>query len=215
LPSLERREDVFVIDFGNDENRANHAWVDEMNDLLDQIEKTEGPAALVTTGQGKFYSSGLDTDYMAANPDEIGPYVASVERVCARILVAPLPTIAAVNGHAFGIGAFLTIAHDQAVMREDRGYVCWPEIDLSMAFPRQMLELGRARLATRTLHEAFTSGHRYTSAEAIAAGFVVQAVPEGEVLDCAIARVAPLARQASKTLGRIKRQLHGAVLAAG
>jgi len=213
LPDIERRDDVFVIDFGSDENLTSHAWVDGMNELLDQVEQAEGPAALVTTGRGKFYSSGLDTDYMARHPEEVAPYVARVQQVCVRILVSPLPTIAAVNGHAFGIGAFLAIAHDQAVMREDRGYVCWPEIDLAMGFPPPLLELGRARLEPRVLHEAFTSGHRYTSAEAIAAGFVAQAVPEARVLECAIERIAPLARQAGRPLGRIKRQLHERVLA--
>jgi enoyl-CoA hydratase/carnithine racemase len=215
VATLDRQDDVFVIDFGDDQNQTHVAWVDEMNALLDEVEKAEAPAALVLTGRGKFFSAGLDTDYMAANPDQVMAYVHRVEQVVARILVAPLPTIAAVNGHAFGIGAFLVIAADQAVMREDRGWVCWPEIDLGMAFPRQMLALGRARLDPRALHEAFSSGRRYTATEAIAAGFVAESAPEAQVLARASQRVAPLAKQAGETLGRIKRQLHGAVLEAG
>lgn len=212
MATLDRQDDVFVIDFGDDENHTTHAWVDETNTLLDEVEAVDGPAGLVTTGRGKFYTSGLDTDYLMANPDDAMRYVERVSATVARILVAPVPTAAAVNGHAFGMGAFLTVAADSAVMREDRGYVCWPEIDLNMTFPRQLLELGRARLSHRTLHEAFTSGRRYTAAEAIAAGFVAEAAPAGDVLGRAIARVAPHTRQAGRTLGAIKRQIHRVVL---
>ena len=215
MATLDRQDDVFVIDYGKDENHTTHAWVDEMTAALDEIEATKGPAALVTTGQGKFYTSGLDTDYLQANPDDAKHYVERISAVITRLLVAPVPTAAAVNGHAFGMGAFLTIAADSAVMREDRGYVCWPELNLGMLFPRQLLELGRSRLATRTLHEAFATARRYTAAEGIAAGFVAEAAPEAEVLERAIARVAPLAKQAGRTLGGIKRQLHRSVVALG
>jgi enoyl-CoA hydratase/carnithine racemase len=201
-----------VIDFGDDENQTNHGWVDHMGEALDEIERAAGPKALVTTGRGKFYSAGLDTDYMAANPDDVLAYVTRVEQVCVRLLLAPLPTAAAVNGHAFGIGAFLAIAQDRAVMREDRGWICFPEIDLGMSFPRLLLELGRSRLEPRVLHEAFATGRRYTAAEGIAAGFVAEAAPEVQVLGRAIERVAPLARQAGPVLGRIKRQIHRAVV---
>lgn len=49
------------------------------------------------------------------------------------MLTLPMPTVAAVTGHAFGGGALLAMAHDWRVMRGDRGYFCFPEVDIRLA----------------------------------------------------------------------------------
>ena len=50
------------------------------------------------------------------------------------MLIFPVPTIAALNGHAFAAGMMLALAHDYRVMRDDRGFLCLPEVDLHMPF---------------------------------------------------------------------------------
>ena len=212
MPELSRRDSVFVADFGADENRTTHTWCDSMEAILDEVEAAPAPAALVTTGQGKFYCSGLDTDYMKAEPDDVPAYVARVARIIGRLFAAPLPSVAAVNGHAFGMGAFLTIAQDRAVMREDRGFVCWPEIQLGMAFPRPLVELNRARLSNRTMHEAMITGHRFSATEAVAHGFVEEAVPEDQLIERAVALATVQAPLAGKLFGKIKRQMHRPII---
>jgi hypothetical protein len=77
---------------------------------------------VVTTGVGKFYSNGLDLDFMSANPAEAQANLAEVHSLFARVLTFPAATVAAVQGHAFGAGAMLVLAHDLCVMRSDRGY---------------------------------------------------------------------------------------------
>ena len=61
----------------------------------------------------------------------------------ARVLVFPVPTVAAINGHAFGIGALLALAHDQRVQNSERGWFCLPEVDLQMRFNRFQLAARR------------------------------------------------------------------------
>ena len=109
------------------ENRFHPDWLAALHALIDEAEASRGPAALVTAGDGKFYSTGADLEWGAANPDHIDRYLSEVQGLLARILTLPMPTVAAVNGHAFGAGAFLTAAHDHRVMRADRGYICFPE----------------------------------------------------------------------------------------
>jgi hypothetical protein len=43
-----------------------------------------------------------------------------------------MPTVAAVTGYAFGGGATLGMAYDWRVMRADRGYYCFPEVDIGV-----------------------------------------------------------------------------------
>ena len=214
-PTLTRDGELFVVHFGDDENRTDHAWIDGMNAILDEVETVDGPKVLITTGVGKHYSNGLDVDWMAGkdSADVIG-YVNSVEKLLGRILTFPAPTVAAINGHAFGAGAFAIITHDHAVMREDRGFVCWPEVHLGMGFSEGLLSMIKNLLPGPTGRDAIITGRRYGAADAVGAGFVDRAVPLDQLLPAAGALGLPHAPTAGEAVGRIKRQLHAEVTAA-
>src|SRR5580693_2995528 len=143
------------------ENRFSLDWLDDVNAALDRVQATAGPVALVTTGEGKFYSNGMDLDWLATVPEQAGDYLLAIYRVLGRVLSFPAITVAAVNGHAFGGGAQLAVAHDFAVMRADRGYWCMPEADLGLPLTPEYISLLRAKLPGRALHEALarTAGH--------------------------------------------------------
>src|SRR5690348_18116690 len=119
-------EKIAILDLGDDENRFTPGFLDEVDAHLDEIVGA-GAQGLVTTGGGKFYSNGLDLEWLTANGDKAAEYVADVQELFARVLTLPVPTVAAVTGHAFGAGAMLAMAHDFRVMRADRGYFCFPE----------------------------------------------------------------------------------------
>lgn len=55
MPTLDRQDDVLVLDLGDGENRFHPDWLAAVNAALDEVEIAEGPRALVTTGTGKFY----------------------------------------------------------------------------------------------------------------------------------------------------------------
>ena len=204
---------VYVLSLGDDENATGPSWLDEVNALLDEVEAADGPRGLVTFGRGpKHYSNGLDTAWMGAHPAETAAYVMRVQALLARLLVFPAPTVAAVNGHAFGAGAFLTIAHDHAVMREDRGFLCWPEVHLGMPFTVGLITMVRDLLPTRTAHEAVVTGRRYDGGAALAAGVVDGVASVDELLDVAVGIAAAHAATAGSNLGGIKRSLHRGTL---
>ena len=214
-PTLTQDGELFVVNFGDDLNTTDHAWVAGMNALLDEVEAATGPKVLVTTGAGKHYSNGLDVEWMAGKAsEEIIAYVNSVEKVLGRILTFPAPTVAAVNGHAFGAGAFSVIAHDHAVMRDDRGFVCWPEVHLGMGFSPGLLSMIRNLLAPGVARQTIVTGRRYAAADAVAAGFVDRAVPLDELLAAAADLGLPHAATAEGSIAQIKKQLHREVMAA-
>lgn len=208
-PTLERTDDVFVLSLGDDENVTGPAWLDDMHRLLDEVEAADGPKALVTTGRGpKHYSNGLDVPFMTEHPEQAGAYVQRVEELLARLLIFPAPTVAAVNGHAFGAGAFLIIAHDHAVMREDRGFVCWPEVHLGMPFTRGLITMVKELLPARTAREAVVTGRRFSGPAAAVAG-VVDSAHTAETLEhAAVAIAAAHTATAGPNLSGIKKSLH-------
>lgn len=107
-----------------------------------------------------------------AHHDRITWYVGRVQKVLARVLTLSLPTVAAVNGHAFGAGAMLAMAHDYRVMRSDRGYLCFPEVDIRLPFTPGMAALIQAKLSAQAAVTAMTTAHRYGGEEARDHGLV-------------------------------------------
>jgi enoyl-CoA hydratase/carnithine racemase len=211
---LDQDGNVFVLRMRSGENRFGMEWLERVHEALDQVEATAGPCALVTTGEGKFYSNGMDLDWLATEPSRTADYLRAIYRLLGRVLSFPAITVAAVNGHAFGAGALLTVAHDFAVMRADRGYWCMPEADLGLPLTAEYVSLLKAKLPGRTIHEALVTGRRYGGPEALAAGIVQQVAGEDEVVAEAVKIAADLAGKDRRTLAVHKRLLCGDAIAA-
>src|SRR4051794_38541233 len=208
MPSLDRDGDVLLLDLGADENRFNPDWVGAVEDLLDEAAATPVPRALVTRATGKFWSNGLDLEWMGAHADQAGAFVPRVHALFARVLAFPAPTVAAIQGHCFAAGGMLALAHDFRVMRADRGYWCLPEVDIHIPFTPAMAALIQARLSKKTAHEAMTTGRRYGGEDALAAGIVDHAVGESEVVARALKLAGALAAKDGGTLGAIKEGMY-------
>src|ERR1700744_3083622 len=195
MPSLRSThagdQQLFVLDLGDGHNRFNGDFVSSFEGCLDEVEAA-APCALVTTATGKVFSNGLDLEWMATQGDAAVDFVARVQEMLARVLEIGVPTVAAMQGHTYAAGAMLALAHDQRVMRSDRGWFCLPEVDLGIPFTPGMTELLASRLASGAVHEAIVLGRRYDGAEASHEGIVDEAVSESEVLSRACERAAAL-----------------------
>jgi enoyl-CoA hydratase/carnithine racemase len=213
---LDRQGAVFVLRARDGENRFTPAFLDAFEAALEQIEKTSGPAALVTTGEGKFYSNGLDMATLAtaggAGRAALTDYIGRVHRLFGRMLAFPRITVAALNGHAFAGGLMLALAHDVRVMRADRGDLCLPEVDLRLNLQPGMTALVQAKLRKQVAHEAIVSGRRYGAGESLARGIIDEVAAESVVVPRAIELAAALADKDPATLAQLKRGLHGETL---
>lgn len=212
MPTLDRHDAVFVLDLGDGENRFHPDWIASVDAALDEVEKSEGPRALVTAASGKFYSNGLDLEWLAAHGDEHLDYVISVHGLFARFLSLPLITVAALQGHTFAAAAMFSLAHDFRLMRADRGFWCLPEAEINIPFTPGMSALIQARLTPQTAQHAMVSARRFGGQEAAAAGIVDQAVDEGTLRTAALELAQAHASKAGDTLGTIKTRMYAPVL---
>lgn len=213
MVEVAREGAVSVLRMKSGENRFNPDSLTALNEALDDIEATPGPTAVVITGEGKFFSNGLDLEWMGQAAE--GEPVAVVEgtmRLMARILTFPTAVVAAINGHAFAAGAMLALACDHRVMRQDRGYFCLPEADINLPFTPGMSALIQGRLTPQAAHEAMLTARRYTAADAVAAGIIQAAVPEDEVLPAALAVAGAQAEKAREVIAAIKREAYGPIV---
>jgi enoyl-CoA hydratase/carnithine racemase len=196
---LDRTGDVFTLTMDAGENRWNTTFVRNLAEALDEVEASTGPAALVTlSANEKFFSNGLDLAWVA-DPDaypEAGDRVTFGEEFMAlmgRIITFPMPTIAAINGHAFGAGFMSALCHDVRFMRADRGFVCANEMQLGMRIPNPELALFRHKLPMNVYFETVQLARRWAGPDALQAGIVQAITPLEELREAAIARATELA----------------------
>jgi enoyl-CoA hydratase/carnithine racemase len=212
--ALDRQDAVFVLTMRSGENRFNRAFLDALVGAFDEVWGASGPVALVTTGADRFYSNGLDLTWLTGDGQHDGAaFVGDFLRFLGRVLASPVPTVAAINGHAFAGGGMFALAHDYRVMRADRGFFCLPEIDLGMSLAPGMLALVQAKLDQRTCHDLVVSGRRVGGTEAAALRIVDDAVGAEQLLPKAIERAAALAAKDRATYGALKRDLFAPALA--
>lgn len=196
---LERHDDVFVLTMVDDENRWNTTFVRAFAAALDEIEASEGAAALVTkSAHPKFFSNGLDLEWISTkDPDHRGGdravFGAEFMTVMGRILTLPVPTIAAINGHSFGAGFMAALCHDVRMMREDRGFLCANELQIGLTVPVPEIALFKHKLSASAFHETVMLAKRWTAPAAMQAGFVEAALPLEQLEDAAMTRAAELA----------------------
>mmetsp|Transcript_34946 Transcript_34946/g.76638 ORF Transcript_34946/g.76638 Transcript_34946/m.76638 type:complete len:247 (-) Transcript_34946:14-754(-) len=175
---------IYTLCIDRTENVFNPTLVSAVSSAITHVENASHPKALIVTSGGKkFFSNGLDLTYMMSHGgDGTAKLIESVWRLLARILVLDCRTVAAINGHAFGAGLFLALSCDYRLMRTERGYLCWPELNLGMRLAKGFAELSRAKILPATLREGVLTGRRYGSTDAIRAGIVDEECEVGELM---------------------------------
>ncbi len=211
---IEAIDGVRVLRLGDGLNMFDAAFVTELDEALATIESDPGATTLVTTASGKHYSNGFDLEFLGGlDLDELMAFMNRTSAALARILVFPIPTVAALNGHAFGIGALMALAHDQRVQNAGRGWFCLPEIDLGMRFNPFQLAIVMGKLSRPTANEAVLAGHRYDGAASLASGIVDAVASPDDLVAVATALAAPRVGKQRPITQTLKGDLYAAILA--
>jgi enoyl-CoA hydratase/carnithine racemase len=210
--TLEQRGSLFILNLGDTENRFNFDFIARLISLIDEVDAAPGDKTLVTVATGKFWSNGLDLDWMLSNKIELADLVVAVQELFARILEAAYPTIAVIQGHCYAAGGMLALAHDARFMRADRGFMCFPEVNIGMVFTPGMEALLRSKLTPQTAHQSMVLGRRFAAPEAVAAGMIDGTFAEDELLDRSLEYASSLGGKDAAVIRAIKEQLYANTL---
>ena len=171
LIEYELDENVAVVTMNSGENRFNLAFLDEFLSVLDTIENdTEANVLVVRSSHEKIFSNGIDLDWLVSfiqknDLDTVKKFLYTMNSLFKRLLIYPMPTVAAITGHAFAGGAIMCCAFDFRFMRSDRGFFCFPEVDLGIPFLPGMLALAEKAIPMYKLEEMQYTGKRLTAYE--------------------------------------------------
>ncbi|MEM7438238.1 MAG: enoyl-CoA hydratase/isomerase family protein [Pseudomonadota bacterium] len=205
---------VAVVTLNNAENRQNLDFANAMLDALQKATDDKSVTAMViTSSDEKNWSQGVDLNFLnlamrEKRFDDMKAFMYGMNDVFAGLLLAPFPVIASINGHAFGNGAMLACACDFRFMRRDRGYFCFPEVDISIPFMPGMISFVKKAVPYHRFNELKLTGRRATADE-LAADHVITAACEDA--DATFETAMEYARSFNKSrriFGEHKRRLH-------
>ena len=200
---------VALVTLNRPERR--NAYTAEMGTLLNrayrQCDDDDAVRAIVLTGAGDAFCAGADfsatTSPFDAPPDDVGFTAAPTDPAAFELRT---PVIAAVNGHAIGIGLTIALQADIRIMADDAKYAVAqvrrgviPDCMSHWTLPHMA---GGAVAA-----DILLTGRTFDGAEAVAMGIATRTLPGGEVLGHAMAvardiavNVAPMSAALSKRL---------------
>ncbi len=179
-------------------------FLEDFNSVLNHLQYKPARAMLIRSACPGFFSAGDDIVSLQEIDDELINTLPRAHALLNALEELPLPTVAALNGHALGGGLELALTCDFRFMGDAAGRIGLPEVRLGMipslgGTQRLPLIVGRARAI-----EMMYKGLQLTPAAAKEAGLITDIFPQDQLDERSLDYAKRLARQATAALGRIK-----------
>lgn len=208
---------VAVLSMNSGENRFNFPFFESFFKALDEVEHhSDANVLVVKSSHEKIWSNGIDLDWLQPAVEKEGPELAKkfhteMFSFFKRVLTYPMPTIAAITGHAFAGGAFLSFAHDFRFMRSDRGWICLPEVDLGMTLGPVLTAISKRALPLYLFEEMQYTGKRFTARECETHHIIKKACHMNDLMNEALAFAKSINKD-RKIIREMKLQTHQELL---
>ena len=168
--------------------------------------------AIVVTGEGSCFSAGIDTRLVSDyGPDERRAMVEGLNRAIHLLYSAPVPTVAAINGHALAGGLIVALACDVRLVADVDCRLGLPEVQAGVPYPAVPLAIVRAELRPGVARRLGLTGLPVSPAEAVEREIADEVVSADALVETAVAQAAQLS--ALPVYARVKAQLKGPVAA--
>ncbi|RDI70581.1 enoyl-CoA hydratase/isomerase family protein [Halopelagius longus] len=199
---------TLVIDRPDRLNALNPETLDAVEEAVTEARKA-GARVLVVTGAGeKAFVAGADIERMREfDTAEAQAYAEQGHRIASAIESFPAPTVAAVNGYAFGGGCELAVACDLRVASE-RAVLGQTEIDLGIIPGWGGTQRLPALVGDETARRMIFFGERIDATDAYERGLVGEVVAHDQLRDRVAETAAELAEKPRHALHAAKEAIN-------
>jgi enoyl-CoA hydratase/carnithine racemase len=208
---LRKENAVYVLTMinGSEPNTLTSDVLRAFHECLDEVERAKENCALViTSGHPKVWNTGINLDWLLQQPTEMySVFKGELDKFYLRLALLDAPTIGCLTGHTYAGGAILAAALDFRFMRRDKGWICFPEVDIRIPFTPIMHAVISLLPSPQTLRDMALTGVRFGGEEAAKRGIVDGAFSEDELFPKVMEHAAMMAQKDRATYASIKRGL--------
>jgi enoyl-CoA hydratase/carnithine racemase len=205
LLSLERREDVAIVTLQRPEKR-NALSIDlrvELAEAFTRLGEDPDVGALVLTGAGPAFSSGMDTTQFGGDRPHRERLVETSINCFRAIAECPRPVVAAVNGPALAGGFALALLCDLRLAAEDASFG-FPELPRGIP---PSYAAARAALPAPIAAELTLTGRLLDAPGALRIGIVGAVYPADELMPRAVELAGRIASGPRQAITETKRRI--------
>lgn len=198
---------VVTLDEPERRNPLSPTLVHSLTGVLRAMDTDDEVRAVVITGSGKAFCAGADLRNLRSDAplDDRRSYDDLL--VLNRLLWNyRKPTVAAVNGYAFGAGANLVAWCDLAVA-EETAQLGYPEVRAGIASATVIASLLRT-VGRKAMYRLLLTGDPVSAIEAQRLGMVNEVVPPGQSLAAALTLAGRIAEHAPHAIAMTKEAVH-------
>lgn len=203
--TMEQKENIAVITLsGSVTNPVSRKLVDEFFEALEEVKQCA--RGLILTGGEKFFSIGLNLpELLLLNRKEMSDFWQRFTQLCFNLYTLPMPTGAALTGHAPAAGTIFALACDFRYMAEGKKVVGLNEIKIGIPTPYLADLMLRQVIGDRGATEMLYSGAFFTPEKALRMNLVDQVHPPKAVLPAMIEKIEDLAANSCQAFKAMKK----------
>jgi len=194
-------------------NALNGELVTELKETFGTLAADESLRAVIITGQGKFFSFGLDVpEFMHYSREDFKRYLSGFAEVYADLFLFPKPVVAALNGHTIGGGCLLAAACDVRLMVSGKTKVSLNEITFGSTVFAGGVEMLAYWVGRKNAQDVLFTGGLFSAEEAQAMGLVDRVTTEEDLASEAARVAADLAAKPPQAFASMKMLLRKPVV---
>lgn len=184
---------LVTLDNPDSLNAVSNEMHEDLEEVFALLAEDSAVNAIVVTGAGKAFSAGGDIQGMkarASDPDALrefaqGWIMQGPRKLVRNLLEVPQPIIAAVNGHAIGLGATLALLCDIIIVSEN-AKIGDPHVSVGIVAGDGGAAIWPLLVSLSKAKEMLLTGDLVTANEALGLGLVNKVVAREQVLPSAM-----------------------------
>ena len=208
---IEKKGPIFIVTLNNSlkGNALNKESLSAHRTVLTKLESVkENSAVIVTSIDPKSWCVGLDLKWIESQTKkEFEKTYKDLEDIFGRWAMLPLPTIACITGHCMAGGAILASTMDFRIMRADRGWFAFTEIDVKIALSPILYDIADLLTEKHVLRDLLLTGKRIGGVDAQKLGVVDESHLLEELMPRAYEIATELSQKDLKTYKTMKQLL--------
>jgi len=211
---IDRENDIAVITLCKGKvHEISEPAVDQIHNAFKEFEKDHNIRGILLTGEGKFFSFGLDIPgFLEYRKAMFARFLSKFTNLYRYLFTYPKPILAALNGHTIAGGCMIANACDYRMMVSGNARISLNEITFGSTVFAGATAMLKYLIGGRNAEKMFLTGKMFTAEEALELGLVDRVVEVDSLMTEAMKELKDMAKHDLTAYAHVKKLLRAPVV---